>query len=81
MMLYEHEGWENASSCERDLLVENRIGELVEGILEAETLLAEGDSSWCLSGDAKECLESMRMELAELEHLVRTGRTRQKAGK
>lgn len=42
------------------------IEKLREDILEVETLLAEGDTSWCI-GDAYECLKSMKMRLAEME--------------
>ena len=46
-----------------------KIDKLREDILEAETLLVEGHTDWCL-GDPQECLESMKRELAELEWLL-----------
>jgi hypothetical protein len=66
--VYEYEGWNHSTSGEQDVAIEGRIGDLKEGILEAETLLAEGHTDWC-SGDPKECLASMKRELAELEWL------------
>lgn len=67
--LSEYDGWDHSTSGEQDVAIESRIGDLSEAILEAETLLAEGHTDWCL-GDPKECLDSMKRQLAELEWLL-----------